>query len=115
MPQPDTPLWLFADQLGPHVHGGEHAHRPVLLIEATSALRRRRFHRQKLHLVLSALRYRPHPTHFSIDEAVAVAARIGAARTLFTHIAHEVDHGALLRELPAGVELGYDGLVVELA
>jgi phosphoribosyl 1,2-cyclic phosphate phosphodiesterase len=66
-------------------------------------------------LVLSALRYRPHPTHFSIDEAVEVAARIGAGRTFFTHIAHEVDHGALLRELPAGVELGYDGLVVELA
>ncbi len=65
-------------------------------------------------LVLSALRYRPHPTHFSIDEAVEIAARIGATRTLFTHIAHEVDHGALLRELPAGVELGYDGLVVEL-
>lgn len=53
----DTPLWLFADQLGPRVHGGEHAHRPVLLIEAQSALRRRRFHRQKLHLVLSALRH----------------------------------------------------------
>lgn len=65
-------------------------------------------------LVLSALRYRPHPTHFSIDEAVEIAARIGAGRTVFTHIAHEVDHGALLRELPAGVELGYDGLVVEL-
>ena len=53
----DTPLWLFADQLGPHVHGGDHAHRPVLLIEADSALRRRRSHRQKLHLVLSALRH----------------------------------------------------------
>ena len=34
----DTPLWLFADQLGPAVHGGEHAHREVLLVEATSAL-----------------------------------------------------------------------------
>ena len=53
----DTPLWLFADQLGPAVHGGEHAHREVLLVEATSALRRRRYHRQKLHLVLSALRH----------------------------------------------------------
>lgn len=57
MSQPGTPLWLFADQLGPHVHGGEHARRPVLLVEADSALRRRRFHRQKLHLVLSALRH----------------------------------------------------------
>ena len=52
-----TPLWLFADQLGPHFHGGEHAHRPVLLVEASSALTRRRYHRQKLHLVLSALRH----------------------------------------------------------
>jgi deoxyribodipyrimidine photolyase-related protein len=53
----DAPLWLFADQLGPAVYGGEHAHREILLIEATSALRRRRYHRQKLHLVLSALRH----------------------------------------------------------
>ena len=52
-----TPLWLFADQLGPHFHGGEHEHRPVLLVEAHSALTRRRYHRQKLHLVLSALRH----------------------------------------------------------
>ncbi|MGE4362521.1 MAG: cryptochrome/photolyase family protein [Mycolicibacterium sp.] len=57
MTKDDTPLWLFADQLGPAVHGGEHAHREVLLVEATSALRRRRYHRQKLHLVLSALRH----------------------------------------------------------
>ena len=57
MTAPDTPLWLFADQLGPHFHGNEHSHRPVLLIEASSALRRRRFHRQKLHLVVSALRH----------------------------------------------------------
>ncbi len=53
----DTPLWLFADQLGPHFHSHEHAHRPVLLIEAESALRRRRTHRQRLHLLLSALRH----------------------------------------------------------
>lgn len=56
-PSDDTPLWLFADQLGPRVHAGEHAHRPVLLVEAASALRRRRYHRQKLHLVLSGLRH----------------------------------------------------------
>ena len=53
----DTPLWLFADQLGPAVYGGEHAHREVLLVEATSALSKRPYHRQKLHLVLSALRH----------------------------------------------------------
>ncbi|MCW1957652.1 MAG: cryptochrome/photolyase family protein, partial [Mycobacterium sp.] len=53
----DTPLWLFADQLDPAVYAGEHARRPILLVEAASALRRRPFHRQKLHLVLSALRH----------------------------------------------------------
>lgn len=56
-PDGETPLWLFADQLGPSVHGGAHAHRPILLIEADSALRRRRAHRQKLHLILSGLRH----------------------------------------------------------
>lgn len=66
-------------------------------------------------LVLSALRYRPHPTHFNIDQAIAAAARIGARRTLFTHIAHDIGHAALERELPAGVEIGHDGLVVEIA
>ncbi|WP_431240725.1 cryptochrome/photolyase family protein [Mycolicibacterium aichiense] len=50
-------MWLFADQLGREFHGGEHAHRPVFLVESTSALRRRRFHRQKLHLVLSGVRH----------------------------------------------------------
>ncbi|GLZ38011.1 cryptochrome/photolyase family protein [Actinokineospora sp. NBRC 105648] len=53
----DAPLWLFADQLGSHVHGGEHAHRRVVLIESAAALRRKRYHRQKLHIVLSALRH----------------------------------------------------------
>ena len=52
-------------------------------------------------LILSALRHRPHPTHFTVAEAIEIAARIGAKRTVLTHIAHEVDHGALLRELPA--------------
>jgi phosphoribosyl 1,2-cyclic phosphate phosphodiesterase len=62
-------------------------------------------------LVLSALRYRPHPTHFSLAESIAVAQRIGARRTLLTHIAHDIDHGRLLLDLPPGIELGYDGLV----
>jgi deoxyribodipyrimidine photolyase-related protein len=53
----DTPLWLFADQLGPALYGGEHAHREILLVEARSALTKRRYHRQKLHIVLSALRH----------------------------------------------------------
>jgi len=64
-------------------------------------------------LVLGALRFRPHTTHFSIPEAVEAAARIGARRTFFTHLAHDVDHTAP-GDLPPGVELAYDGLVLEL-
>jgi phosphoribosyl 1,2-cyclic phosphate phosphodiesterase len=65
-------------------------------------------------LILGALRYHPHPTHFSIVEAVAAAERVGARRTYFTHLAHDVDHARLQVQLPPGVELGYDGLVLDL-
>ena len=61
-------------------------------------------------LVLDALRERPHPTHFSISEAVDVAQRVGAGRTYFTHMCHDLPHAATCAKLPAGVELAYDGL-----
>jgi deoxyribodipyrimidine photolyase-related protein len=48
--------WCFADQLGPHFL--DHADQPVLLIESKAMFERRRFHRRKAHLVLSALRHR---------------------------------------------------------
>jgi phosphoribosyl 1,2-cyclic phosphate phosphodiesterase len=64
-------------------------------------------------LVLSALRHRPHPTHLHLARALEEAARIGAARTLFTHIAHDVAHAAVAATLPRGVELAYDGLSIE--
>jgi deoxyribodipyrimidine photolyase-related protein len=52
------PLWLFADQLGPHVHASEaNRDREVVLVESERVLRRRRYHRQKLHLVLSGMRH----------------------------------------------------------
>lgn len=65
-------------------------------------------------LVLSALRYRPHPTHFNFEEAIAAAKRIGARHTYFTHLAHDVDHGRLEVNLPPGMEVAYDGLCFEL-
>src|SRR3954453_1776124 len=51
-----TRRWLFADQLGPEFL--DHPDQPVLLIESKAVFRRRRFHRQKAHLILSALRHR---------------------------------------------------------
>lgn len=65
-------------------------------------------------LVLSALWWRPHPTHLSIPQAIDAAARIGARRTILTHLTHETSHAELLQRLPAGVEPGFDGLVVEV-
>jgi phosphoribosyl 1,2-cyclic phosphate phosphodiesterase len=65
-------------------------------------------------LVLDALRPRPHATHFSLNEAIAMAERAGAKRTLFTHMSHELEHEATTAQLPAGMELAYDGLRVPL-
>ena len=66
-------------------------------------------------LVLDALRKRPHPTHFTIDEAVAMAGQIGARQTYFTHIAHELGHEATCASLPPGMALAHDGLSIEIA
>jgi phosphoribosyl 1,2-cyclic phosphate phosphodiesterase len=63
-------------------------------------------------LVLDALRKRPHPTHFNLDQAVSHARQIGARQTYFTHIAHELPHEQTNRELPAGMALAYDGQLV---
>jgi phosphoribosyl 1,2-cyclic phosphate phosphodiesterase len=64
-------------------------------------------------LVLDALRFRPHPAHFSIDEALEVVARVKPERTYFTHMTHELEHEATNQSLPPGVELAYDGLTFD--
>ena len=65
-------------------------------------------------LILDCLRPTRHPTHLSLSEALAVAARVGARRTLLVHLSHELPHEATTATLPAGVELAYDGLEVPL-
>lgn len=65
-------------------------------------------------LALDGLRPAPrHSTHFTIDEAVAVATRIGARSTWLIHLAHEVDHPVVEAGLPASFRLAYDGLELE--
>lgn len=66
-------------------------------------------------LVLSALRHRPHPTHLHLARAVDEAARIGARRTFFTHIAHDLSYSAVAPTLPPTVALAYDGMTLESA
>jgi phosphoribosyl 1,2-cyclic phosphate phosphodiesterase len=63
-------------------------------------------------LALSALRHEPHPSHATLEQAVAWAQRIGAKQTWFTHIAHDLGHEVTNHNLPVNAQLAYDGLSV---
>jgi phosphoribosyl 1,2-cyclic phosphate phosphodiesterase len=63
-------------------------------------------------LVLPSLRHKPHPTHATLQQAVAWAQRIGARQTWLTHIAHELGHEETNRMLPENVRMAWDGLEV---
>lgn len=66
-------------------------------------------------VVVDALRERPHTSHFCLDQAVEAARRIGARRTFFTHMAHDLGHAATCARLPEGMALAHDGLRLEIA
>lgn len=61
-------------------------------------------------LVIDCLRFKPHPAHLSLDQALDVIQRLRPQQAYLTHIAHEIDHETVSRRLPSGVELAYDGL-----
>ncbi len=66
-------------------------------------------------LVLNALRQKPHISHFTLEEAVAVAKKIKPEKTYLTHISHQMGtHTEASAKLPKDVEIAYDGLKVEL-
>ncbi|NNF59627.1 MAG: MBL fold metallo-hydrolase [Rhodothermaceae bacterium] len=65
-------------------------------------------------LVLDALRHEPHPTHFTIEEAVAMAQRIGARATYFIHMTHSLLHAETDAALPEGIHLAHDGLRLQV-
>jgi phosphoribosyl 1,2-cyclic phosphate phosphodiesterase len=64
-------------------------------------------------LVLDALRYNPHPGHFSVGQALDVIEQFRPKRAYLTHMSHDIDHGPASRQLPRGVEFAYDGLKFE--
>ena len=67
-------------------------------------------------LVIGALRQRPHATHQTIDEAIAVAHQVGARGVYLIHMNHEAGlHAETDATLPEGVHLAYDGLTIEMA
>lgn len=66
-------------------------------------------------LVLNGLRYRTHPTHFSIGQAIDIIQQhIKPKRAYLTHISHDIDYHDLEIELPESIELAYDGLIIDI-
>jgi len=63
-------------------------------------------------LAISALRHTPHPSHATLQQALAWSQRVGARQTWFTHIAHDLGHEETNRNLPENARLAYDGLSV---
>lgn len=64
--------------------------------------------------VVDALRYMPHPSHLSVDEALDLSARLAPRRTVLTHMHNDLDYATLAGRLPEGVEPGFDGMTFEL-
>lgn len=65
-------------------------------------------------LILGALKRTPHPTHYNLEQAVEAVNELGAQQALFIHIAHELAHHYVNKELPPHIQLAYDGQIVEL-
>lgn len=65
-------------------------------------------------LVVDGLRYTPHPTHFSVSQAMEAAWETGAGMTYLTHMNHHIQHRALSITLPATIQPAFDGLTVEV-
>jgi phosphoribosyl 1,2-cyclic phosphate phosphodiesterase len=53
-----------------------------------------------------------HPSHFSVEEALTWIRRIKPKRAVLTHMHVDLDYEALAKQLPEGVEPGYDGMVL---
>ena len=66
-------------------------------------------------LVVNALRWEPHDSHFSVDEALQLIERVGAKHAYLTHMSHRIGlHAEAEQRLPAGVHFAYDGLTIEI-
>lgn len=65
-------------------------------------------------LVIGALRYRAHPAHFNVEQAIEQVGIISPKHAVFTHMGHEIEYNELKHNLPGNIEPGYDGLEFEL-
>jgi len=65
-------------------------------------------------VILDALRHRQHKTHMTVEECITVLQQIGAPQSYLIHMCHDLDHGTLAATLPAGIDVSFDGMVIEL-
>lgn len=65
-------------------------------------------------MILDGLRHRPHPTHLTVEAAVAMLARIGAKHSYLTHLCHDLDHEETQENLPVGIFVACDGMVLSV-
>lgn len=63
-------------------------------------------------MILDALRDRPHRSHLTLNDSVALLQRIGAKRSFVTHLCHDLSHATVVRRLPEGIDVPWDGLTV---
>ncbi|HEV2696784.1 MAG TPA: MBL fold metallo-hydrolase [Terriglobales bacterium] len=64
-------------------------------------------------LFLDALRYKPHPTHSTVENSLRIVERLKPRRAFFTHICHDLPHEKANAALPGNVKLSYDGMKLE--
>jgi phosphoribosyl 1,2-cyclic phosphate phosphodiesterase len=66
-------------------------------------------------LFLDALRYKPHPTHSTVDRSIRTVEQLSPRRAFFTHICHDLSHERAESMLPSHIRLAYDGLEIQVA
>src|SRR6476646_6645527 len=66
-------------------------------------------------LFLDALRYKPHPTHSTVDRSTKTVEQLSPRRAFFTHICHDLGHARGESLLPPHIRLAYDGLEIGVA
>lgn len=66
-------------------------------------------------LFLDALRYKPHPTHSTVDRSIQTVEKLAPRRAFFTHICHDLGHQRAESLLPTHIRLAYDGLEIDVA
>ncbi len=64
-------------------------------------------------LVMDCLRHTPHPTHVNVEESLKIVKRIGAKKTVLTHMTHELEYESFKKMLPKNVEPAFDGMILK--